>query len=87
MPEAADTEGIQVLQCLIAGKSNAAIAEAQSIQIETVKTHCQNIYKKLRLKSRKEVSDITRRTDLRSQRIGDCPEITDLLVRSRLTVS
>jgi LuxR family maltose regulon positive regulatory protein len=44
-----------VLQGLIARKSNASIAGEQSIGIETVKTHCRNIYKKLRLKSRKDV--------------------------------
>jgi LuxR family maltose regulon positive regulatory protein len=45
----------QVLQGLIAKKSNAGIAEEQLITIETVKTHCKNIYKKLNLKSRKDV--------------------------------
>lgn len=45
----------KVLQLLIQGQSNAAIAENLSITIETVKTHCKHIYKKLRLKSRKDV--------------------------------
>lgn len=45
----------KVLQGLIAKKSNADIAALQSIRIETVKTHCKNIYKKLGLKSRKDV--------------------------------
>jgi LuxR family maltose regulon positive regulatory protein len=44
-----------VFQGLIEKKSNASIADEQSITIETVKTHCKNIYKKLRLKSRKDV--------------------------------
>lgn len=45
----------KVLQYLIEGKSNAFIAESMSITIETVKTHCKHIYKKLHLKSRKDV--------------------------------
>lgn len=45
----------KVLQCLIAGKSNAAIAAELSIRIETAKTHCKSIYRKLQLQSRKEV--------------------------------
>jgi len=45
----------QVLQYLLEGKSNAAIGETMNISVETVKTHCKNIYKKLNLSSRKEV--------------------------------
>lgn len=45
----------KVLQALIAGKSNAVIADELSVKLETVKTHCKNIYKKLHLKSRKAV--------------------------------
>jgi LuxR family maltose regulon positive regulatory protein len=45
----------KVFQGLIEKKSNVSIAVEQSITIETVKTHCKNIYKKLRLKSRKDV--------------------------------
>ncbi len=44
----------KVLQSLIAGQSNAAIAGELSVGIETVKTHCKSIYKKLSLKSRKD---------------------------------
>ena len=45
----------KVLQGLIAGKSNAVVAAELSIRMETVKTHCKNIYRKLGLKSRKAV--------------------------------
>ncbi|WP_135551819.1 LuxR C-terminal-related transcriptional regulator [Paenibacillus cymbidii] len=45
----------KVLQALIAGKSNAVVAAELSIRLETVKTHCKNIYRKLGLKSRKSV--------------------------------
>lgn len=45
----------KVLQGLLAGKSNGAIAEQLSIQVETAKTHCKHIYRKLNLKSRKDV--------------------------------
>lgn len=47
----------EVLLALIAGKTNADIAEQTSIRIETVKTHCKNIYKKLELKGRKEAAE------------------------------
>ncbi|MBB6735252.1 LuxR C-terminal-related transcriptional regulator [Cohnella zeiphila] len=45
----------KVLQQIVAGRSNAAIADELSIRLETVKTHCKNIYRKLGLKSRKAV--------------------------------
>lgn len=45
----------KVLQYLIERKSNAFIAKEMSITIETAKTHCKNIYRKLHLKSRREV--------------------------------
>jgi|GEM_PF-1312856 len=47
----------EVLQALIEGRSNPAIAAMLDIRIETVKTHCRSIYKKLGLKGRKEASE------------------------------
>ncbi|HEU5139590.1 MAG TPA: LuxR C-terminal-related transcriptional regulator [Bacillales bacterium] len=44
-----------VLKFLIDGKSNRYISDHMFITVETVKSHCKNIYKKLNLKSRKEV--------------------------------
>lgn len=45
----------KVLQCLIAGSSNTAIVTELAISIETVKSHCKNIYRKLHLESRKAI--------------------------------
>ncbi|HET7579830.1 MAG TPA: LuxR C-terminal-related transcriptional regulator [Bacillales bacterium] len=45
----------KVLKLLMKGQSNRDIAEQLYVSIETVKSHCKNIYKKLNLKGRKEV--------------------------------
>ncbi len=42
----------KVLQLLLEGRSNAFIAGSLNNSIETVKSHCKNIYKKLELKNR-----------------------------------
>jgi LuxR family maltose regulon positive regulatory protein len=44
-----------ILQLLIEGRSNNDIADKLAIRLETVKTHCKNIYGKLGLKGRKAV--------------------------------
>ncbi|MFB9275216.1 LuxR C-terminal-related transcriptional regulator [Cohnella cellulosilytica] len=46
----------EVLQTLIEGRSNPAIADALNIRLETVKTHCRSIYKKLGVNGRKEAA-------------------------------
>nr|WP_238358036.1 LuxR C-terminal-related transcriptional regulator [Cohnella zeiphila] len=45
----------KVLKLLIEGRSNAFIADRLSNSVETVKSHCKSIYKKLELKNREEV--------------------------------
>jgi LuxR family maltose regulon positive regulatory protein len=50
----------RVLRLLVAGCSNAEIAEALIVSSSTVKTHVRNIYHKLNVKSRKEAREIVR---------------------------
>jgi LuxR family maltose regulon positive regulatory protein len=45
----------KVLQLLLEGRSNAFIAGSLNNSIETIKSHCKKIYKKLELKNRVEV--------------------------------
>jgi DNA-binding NarL/FixJ family response regulator len=52
---------VQVLEYIVAGKSNREIAEALFIEEKTVKNHVSNIYSKLHLKNRFEA--ITRGRD------------------------
>jgi DNA-binding NarL/FixJ family response regulator len=52
---------VQVLEYIVAGKSNREIAEALYIEEKTVKNHVSNIYSKLHLKNRFEA--ITRGRD------------------------
>jgi DNA-binding NarL/FixJ family response regulator len=44
-----------VLELLQAGRSNAEIAEALHVSIETVRTHARRIYRKLGVRSRREL--------------------------------
>ena len=50
----------EVLERLQAGASNAEIAHALSIGIETVRTHARHIYRKLGIGSRRELTRLTR---------------------------
>lgn len=52
---------LQVLEFIVAGKSNREIAELLFIEEKTVKNHISNIYSKLHLKNRYEA--ITRGRD------------------------
>ena len=45
-----------VLELLTEGASNAQIAEALSVGLETVRTHARNIYRKLGIKSRRDLA-------------------------------
>jgi DNA-binding NarL/FixJ family response regulator len=67
-PESAAVEGAElltpreaeVLELLLAGRTNAQIAHQLSIGIETVRTHARNIYRKLGIGSRRELVRLTR---------------------------
>ena len=46
---------VEVLELLRSGRSNAEIAQALNISIETVRTHARRIYRKLGVKTRREL--------------------------------
>jgi DNA-binding NarL/FixJ family response regulator len=52
-----------VLELLQEGSTNAQIAKALSIGLETVRTHARNIYRKLGISSRRELSRLARPTE------------------------
>lgn len=52
-----------VLELLREGSTNAQIAKALSIGLETVRTHARNIYRKLGISSRRELSRLARPTE------------------------
>ena len=49
-----------VLELLQDGRTNAQIAHALSIGVETVRTHARNIYRKLGVASRRELANLSR---------------------------
>jgi DNA-binding NarL/FixJ family response regulator len=49
-----------VLELLQDGSTNAQIAHALSIGVETVRTHARNIYRKLGISSRRELARLSR---------------------------
>ncbi|GHO98245.1 LuxR family transcriptional regulator [Reticulibacter mediterranei] len=54
----------RVLRLLVAGRSNPEIANALVISLNTVKTHVQNLYRKLGVHNRVEASSVARRLSL-----------------------
>jgi DNA-binding NarL/FixJ family response regulator len=50
----------EVLDMLQDGATNAQIAERLTIGIETVRTHARNIYRKLGIRSRRDLPRLTR---------------------------
>lgn len=46
----------RVCQHIMEGKSNAIVAQSLGISLETVKKHCQNIYRKLGISNRREMA-------------------------------
>jgi DNA-binding NarL/FixJ family response regulator len=59
-PELLTPREADVLELLGAGRANAEIALALNVGIETVRTHVRNIYRKLGVRSRREIADLTR---------------------------
>ena len=51
----------EVLELLQDGRTNSEIAEQLSIGIETVRTHARNVYRKLRVPSRRELARMAQR--------------------------
>src|SRR3954447_52622 len=50
----------EVLQLLQEGMTNAQIADSLTIGVETVRTHARNIYRKLGIKTRRDLAKFTR---------------------------
>lgn len=49
-----------MLRLLRLGRSNGEIAAALSIGVETVRTHTRSVYRKLGVRSRRELADLSR---------------------------
>jgi LuxR family maltose regulon positive regulatory protein len=62
--EALSQQEERVLRLLVAGLSNAEIAQELIVSINTVKTHVKSIYRKLNVSSRKEASQVARELKL-----------------------
>jgi DNA-binding NarL/FixJ family response regulator len=58
-PELPTPREADVLEHLQAGRSNAEIALALSVSVETVRTHRRNIYRKLGVRTRRELASLT----------------------------
>jgi DNA-binding NarL/FixJ family response regulator len=58
-PELLTPREADVLEHLQAGRSNAEIALALSVGVETVRTHRRNIYRKLGVRTRRELAALT----------------------------
>ena len=57
-PELLTPREADVLELLQQGRSNAQIAIALSVGVETVRTHARNIYRKLGVKTRRELATL-----------------------------
>ncbi|MDX6671960.1 MAG: hypothetical protein QOI91_2323 [Solirubrobacteraceae bacterium] len=57
-PELLTPREADVLELLQQGRSNAQIAVALSVGVETVRTHARNIYRKLGVKTRRELATL-----------------------------
>ena len=59
-PELLTPREADVLELLQEGRTNAQIAHALSIGVETVRTHARNIYRKLGVQSRRDLASLNR---------------------------
>ncbi len=62
--EALSQQELRVLRLLVAGLSNADIAQELVVSINTIKTHVKSIYRKLNVSSRKEAGEVARELKL-----------------------
>ena len=58
-PELLTPREADVLELLQLGRSNAEIALALSVGIETVRTHARSIYRKLGVRTRRELANLS----------------------------
>ena len=62
--EALSQQELRVLRLLVAGLSNADIAQELVVSTNTIKTHVKSIYRKLNVKSRDEAREVARELKL-----------------------
>jgi LuxR family maltose regulon positive regulatory protein len=62
--EALSQQESRVLRLLVAGLSNADIAQELVVSTNTIKTHVKSIYRKLNVKSRDEAREVARELKL-----------------------
>jgi LuxR family maltose regulon positive regulatory protein len=66
LPEALSPQELRVLRLLVAGNSNAEIASELVVSVNTVRSHVQNLYRKLDVNSRVQASSVARQLGLLS---------------------
>lgn len=64
LPEALSPQELRVLRLLVAGNSNADIARELVVSVNTVRSHVQNLYRKLDVSSRVQASVVARQLGL-----------------------
>ena len=64
--EALSQQELRVLRLLVAGLSNADIAQELVVSTNTIKTQVKSIYRKLNIKSRNEAREVARELKLLS---------------------
>jgi LuxR family maltose regulon positive regulatory protein len=62
--ETLSQQEVRMLRLIVAGMSNADIAQELVVSINTVKTHVKSIYRKLNVSSRVEAREIARELKL-----------------------
>ena len=62
--EALSQQELRVLRLLVAGLSNADIAQELVVSTNTIKTHVKSIYRKLNVNSREEAREVARELKL-----------------------
>jgi DNA-binding NarL/FixJ family response regulator len=74
---------VEVLALLQEGRSNAQIALALQVGVETVRTHARNLYRKLGVSSRRELAAPPMRERDDSSRVMRSPRVRAIAGRSR----
>jgi LuxR family transcriptional regulator, maltose regulon positive regulatory protein len=66
LPEPLSSQELRVLRLLVPGRSNAEIARELVVSVNTVRTHMQNIYRKLDVHNRAAAVEVARQLHLLS---------------------
>jgi LuxR family transcriptional regulator, maltose regulon positive regulatory protein len=64
LPEPLSSQELRVLRLLVPGRSNAEIARELVVSVNTVRTHMQNIYRKLDAHNRAAAVEVARQLHL-----------------------